>query len=300
MSKQVIIKKCLSVAAVTAVALSVTLGGPAIKSRALLPDETVVVFEGETVKVPAPSIPFKAKVKIADKKIARVKKKKKSVEVTGVKAGKTKMTVKMGKDRIVYKVKVYNKNEVQKKAGSKLDLKARSLGTINKYAMTDLNGDGITDMFADGDLYAYDYQNNDVVMVKTEIDASALDKLFISEKEHVLYMEAATGAAVMIKGDPNKKKDYYSGKFTGLFFEFDTYEYFDGDCGKGFIQYFHPELFVDKKDYVEGTDYYCYYDSSYDQDDYWYEWFTKEQIPERLQKLIPDAVEIPLTVFNAV
>ncbi|MBO4395818.1 MAG: hypothetical protein J5819_05675 [Eubacterium sp.] len=287
-----------------AMALALSLAGVKMPARALMPNETVLVFEGETVSVPAPSIPFKATVKIKNKKIAKAKKKKKFVAVTGIKAGKTKMIVKMGKrkeDKVTYIIKVFNKQEVEKKAEEKLNLKAKSLGTVGKYAMTDLNYDGITDMFADGDLYAYDYSTDKVIRRKTGIDATALDRLFMSKKKHMLCMEAATGTAVsLLKPDEEEPDDtdYYSGKFVRLFYEFSEYDYFDGSCDYGILRYDHPEQFVDKKHYTAGTDYYCFYDSTYDQDDYWYEWFTEDEIETHVNQMVPDAEEVSLMVYD--
>ena len=47
--------------------------------------------------------------------------------------------------------------------------------------------------------------------------------------------------------------------------------------------------------YVEGTEYYFLGDSGYDQDDYWYEPFTKEEMDKKLGELMPKMKQVKMT-----
>ena len=128
----------------------------------------------------------------------------------------------------------------------------------------------------------------------------------------MIYLEAAPGTAARTTEAPSvltppttKDDDFdpYYGTPIGMFYGFDDTTYYDD----GFFlvnrdysiqKYTFPQYFVDPKIFVEGTDYYFFNDVNYDQDDYWYEPFVKEDIEKKIDSLMPDSILFPVNASS--
>ena len=194
------------------------------------------------------------------------------VYVKGKKAGSYKVTVRPSKkEKYVYKVKVLSAEETEQKALNALDEYIAGLDSTVDYkpCYFDFNGDGISDMLAGNKIYAYQYDTGKVVSVKTGLKRDRFRDIYISKDNHIAY--------IGVEPDLSKKKKGESAPYVvaGRYFVF--------DLSVPFGVRSEVELYAlfDKEDKIAG---YCYHDSSYDQDDLWYDAFTYEDWQAKLQE----------------
>ena len=298
-------KKRMAMFLVLVMALSLTTGFvPSLAKKTV--KRSCEVLNGSFRILPkSETIGVKYKVKVVNTKKVSAKKIKPAygggVKVTGKKTGTTKVKVITDKKTYVYTVKVLDAVATEEKAKAALDKKLLKLTDATKTAFADLNGDAITDLFVDGDLYAYNYYSGKIRKRSTGIVKTALDSLYVSKKTSQIYMEAASGSALsVIEPDAEEEEiDYYTGDEIGIFYKFADFSrsmssFLEADEVVSILRYAHPEAFVYEEDYLKGGDFFCFHDSHYDQDDYWYEYFSADQIPEKVAKRMPDKVQIPL------
>jgi hypothetical protein len=106
---------------------------------------------------------------------------------------------------------------------------------------------------------------------------------------------------VAVDEEDEEEFDYYRGDVYGVFCIFDEDfghldTFFNCETNCSIYKYTYPQEFVPKKEYKEGTDYYCFHDEYYDQDDYWYEPFTFDGIEANVDKHMPGKKEVQLVI----
>ena len=274
-------------------------------------------------------------VKVAKKSILTAKKNKKDVGaifnpnndyhysgviVTGKKAGKTKVTLKTKKTKYVYTVTVLGKKKVQNAAKKALAsaVKKAKAKTDSKWVYTDLNGDGIADLFDNGVMISYNYTKKKTITRETGINVNAIRSISVSKKNKTMYIDAVSGSAIYAEpeddefpeedenvypeddpedpddpddpDDPEEEEvDPYTGDDVGVFFTFNEENIFQIHHTFSLICYDHPEFFVTEEKYMSGGPFYCIGDSSFDQDDLWYESYTEADLKGLFAKTMPDS-----------
>ena len=302
-------KKCLYKIVAPVLALSVIIGTGYAKTPASakvnITNKTCTVVEGGT-KLLAGSdrICEKYSVTVSDTDKVKAKKNKKDygsilnpynayrysgVIITGKKQGKTKVVLKSKKRKYIYTVTVLSAETVRQSAQDALaDAVTAAQGKADsKWVNADLNGDGIDDLFDNGVLFAYDYEKGKTVKCKTGLDASKIGSIDVSAKTKMMYVTAASGSALSVIGSGD---DEYSGEVVGAFFAFDEEKVFKINHNFGIVRNEVPKDFVGKKGFDKY--YYCINDSSYDQDDLWYEYYNDKQLDKKIASALPDAMRI--------
>ena len=215
------------------------------------------------------------------------------VIVIGKKEGRSKVILKTKKKKYIYPVIVKSKESVRNHARAALAaaIEAAQNKPESKWAYVDLNGDGVEDLFDNGNLIAYDYEKEKTVTRKTGLDISKVGEVSVSKKKKILYAEAATGSALrVIKADDDE--DPYAGEVVGSFFTFDEREIFKINREFGIIRIAIPKEFLPEEEYAKGKNYYCINDPTYDQDDLWYEIYDDKKLEKKIASVIPDAVRV--------
>jgi len=233
--------------------------------------------------------------------------------VVGKKAGTTKVTLKSGKTKYVYNVKVHSKKSIRNAAKKALNKKLKELGktTDDKYVtFADFNGDGIEDLLVKGTLYGYNYEKKTIKKIKTGIASKDIDQVSVSSKNGLAFFDtltagrtAASGAAATVTEEPatdtavpatgtdapanNSEEDDVDGFPVGLFLVFEKGKPF-AIMGEVEVCLYRDPASIVGKSYVPGKEYFYFHDFSYDQDDQFYEPFTEESLAEKLSKVMPD------------
>lgn len=214
--------------------------------------------------------------------------------IKGKKAGITKITVTTPTKQYIYNVTVVSKKSVQKAAKKALTTYADTLKETKQCAYMDFNGDGVKELYHDGYFSYYNYVLKKVVTKPYSSDKSItqLASLLVAPKSHLMF---AIPAKELLIGDPDPDYAIYSGSLYGRFAFFNEEKVFDLlSRNVYFLKYQFPEEFI-RDNYVEGTDYYCLQVTGYDQDDYWYEAYTKEEMDKKIAVLLPDAINVTFT-----
>lgn len=186
----------------------------------------------------------------------------KALFVKGVKTGKAQVRVKTTTGKLTYKITILSKENVKKKARKMLKKEMKN----KKGIYMDFNQDGIKEYYCNGKISYYDYEKNKVITKRffTEKENRKIQKLYYSPKRHLLYAKMEGKTAV---------------RFAFL------------DREKIIGRQNREIRFLKVKD-KKGKIYYIINDRSYDQDDYWYQPYTEEEMNAFLKKQIPDAKEI--------
>lgn len=249
-------------------------------------------------------ITIKNKSKIKTKKIKNSK--GGGVRVTGKKVGKATVTLKTKKKHYIYKISILDVASTDALAKKQLQDKKSTIPNVTSYAYADFNVDGVTDLYADGFLYAYNYKTGKIKSKDLNINPANVRRILVSKKKRTAYFEASKDAYLYQNeyyDDPEEEFDYYKADVFGQFCVFDNDfgyygTFFDCNLDHSIYRYIYPKEFVSAEEYVEGVDYYCFHEDNYDQDDYWYEPFTYEGIEDKLVKLMPEKEEIKLIHEN--
>ncbi len=316
------------------------------------------------------SLTKKSKVTVANKKILKYVKKVDSnfkllnaysdsatvsgVFVKGKKKGKTKVTVKVGKSKYVYTVTVHAKKQVKTDSGKALKKKLKELGktTSDPYVFyADLSGDGIDDLFVDGTMYGYNYGKKIVEEVETGLIMDAVDAIYVSKKNRIIYFDTTTASKEIEAGNPVKIYTYELEDEEGASVEdaeetpdkaadgdaneapgadaedptgedsedeaYDDEEEEEEEEGEGYAG-FHRGLAValkpgsifesigqvaikkyngfgeydDSSQFNPEDEYFFFNDSSYDQDDLYYEPYTVETLAKKMKTILPDKKQV--------
>ena len=253
---------------------------------------------------------YKCSVKTANSKALKVSKKKHiGVVIKAKKAGKSKITVTTSKKKYIYTIKVLSLAKANAAATALLSKQVEELKPSAQYAYTDMNGDGVTDLYADGYAYAYNYMNKRVVKRKLDVYAPNVKSIYVSNKKKMIYLEASEGAdirsdaaVVPASSNPNPSTDEdeyveYSGTDVSVFYEFDDTMYYNSGYFSilhdySIKHYTYPACFVNPDEYDPNKDYYCFNDEHYDQDDYYYEPFTYDGIAKKVDEMMPDTFRL--------
>lgn len=238
--------------------------------------KTAVVEGGEKVLTTdvyktKTSVNNKKKVKVckqyldaSDKISILADKPDKALFVKGIKPGKAQVKVNTTTGKTIYEITILSKEKVKRKAHKLLKKTAKN----KKGIYVDFNQDGIEEYYYNGKIFYYDYEKNKVIAKRffTEKEIRKIQNLYYSPKRHLLYAKMEGKTAV-------------------------HFVFFDREKMLGRRN--REIRFLKVKD-KKGKTYYVLNDESYDQDDYWYQPYTEEEMNKFLQKQIPDAKEIPL------
>ena len=254
-------------------------------------------------------------VKVSDKSVIGAEKNKESevtrvinpgnvqpmngVIVTGKSVGNSKVTVKLKKKKYVYNVTVLDPETVRAEAAQALapELEKAKADSGSRWAYTDLNGDGIEDLFVDGTMIGDDYITKTTVSLETGINLPALGAIYTSKERKTVYFEAVTGSAIIAE-EPDPDEDFSTGDKIGMFFVFDEGGVFKQLYYFCVIKYAHPEKIIRKKVYDKNETYCCFYDPHYDQDDLWYECYDTKLLKKKMKKILPDKTLVNEGVDN--
>lgn len=295
---------------ITLTILSVFFSGQVSSAKKKVVKNTYVVLQSQSKHI---GHSYKNRIINSNPKKIKIKKnKQEGIFVTAKKPGKAKLKVITKKTKYIYTIKVLSIDDIEKTATKKLNEKLSKLGISSGYVLADLNGDKVTDLYANGCCYAYNYFNKKLIKITLDVCPENIESIRISQEKRMIYLEAAPGTAARTTEAPSvltppttKDDDFdpYYGTPIGVFYGFDDTTYYDD----GFFlvnrdysiqKYTFPQYFVDSKIFVEGTDYYFFNDVNYDQDDYWYEPFTKEDIEKKIDSLMPDSILFPVNASS--
>ena len=237
------------------------------KEQWITEEKEICVLKGATrmVEMETTSVDDK---KVSVKKVASVKIKDFYVKIKGLKKGKTTVTFsvpEINKKYIIH-VTVLSKFKVGKKSQRALEeyLDKKSDGT--QYIYVDLNRDGLKELLLKKKIAYYNYETQKVETVQHNFSS-----VYTCEKNTMLFCEL--------------KKKRKTKEFTYLseFYRPNLYHVFALDgTGTGFRKY----TTRGKRVYGVSANY-AYYDYGYDQDDYEYEAFTKQQMKNKIAKKMP-------------
>ena len=211
------------------------------------------------------------------------------VLVKGKKTGTTKVTVRNGSEKTIYTVKTISKSGVKKTSKKLLKKYAASLKKTKQCAYYDFNGDGIKDLYHDGKFTYYNYATKKVVTKKAPL--TSIKELYVSAENHLMFAIPREETALGEKLTNGNYEAYLYGKFF-LMNQGKVFDFLSNDVE--YRRYGEPKEYVGAN-YVEGTEYYFLGDSGYDQDDYWYEPFTKEEMDKKLGELMPKMKQVKMT-----
>lgn len=205
---------------------------------------------------------YKQYLDASDKISTLADKPDKALFVKGIKPGKAQVKVNTSTGETIYEITILSKEKVKKKARKLLKKEVKN----KKGIYVDFNQDGIEEYYYNGKINYYDYEKNKVIAKRcfTEKEIRKIQKLYYSSKRHLLYAEMEGKTAV---------------RFALL------------DREKIIGRRDREIRFLKVKE-KKGKIYYVLNDESYDQDDYWYQPYTEEEMNEFLKKQIPDAKEI--------
>lgn len=268
-------------------------------------NEDIMVMEGATRLLTNDT--YYATYEVTDKKVVTVIKDRLSSYSTvatkgdsydygflikGKISGKTKITVTTAQNKYIYTVNVVPKRSIQNAAKKALTKYADTLKNTNQCAYMDFNGDGVKELYHDGSFSYYNYVLKKVVTKPfSDESITKVSSLLVAPKTHLMF---AIPSTELLKGDPEPDYATYSGTIYGQFAFFNEEKVFDLFSNVYFVKYQNPEEFVGDT-YVKGTDYYFLQVPSYDQDDYWYEAYTKKEMDQKIAELLPDAISVIFT-----
>lgn len=268
-------------------------------------NKNIMVMEGATRLLTNDT--FHATYKVTDKKIVTVIKDRLSSYSTvvtqadsyeygflikGKTSGITKITVTTAQKKYIYTVTVVPKKSIQKAAKKALTKYADTLKNTNQCAYMDFNGDGVKELYHDGYFSYYNYVLKKVVTKPfSNKSITKVSSLLVAPKSHLMF---AIPSNELLIGDPDPDYAIYSGSIYGCFAFFNEEKVFDLLSNVYFLKYQYPESFVGDT-YVKGTDYYCLQVPGYDQDDYWYEAYTKKEMDQKITDLLPHAISVIFT-----
>lgn len=292
-------KKCMiSIFLFAMCAMTFCMDGKDVAAKKKTVKKSFVVMEGATREMTPDS--YKTKWKITGGKHISISKDKLEpyskvspmndaftygILAKGKKPGKAKVVVNTVIKKYIFDVKVVSKATVRKKSKALLKKYAAKLKNTKQCAYMDFNGDSVEDLYHDGQFTYYNYAVDKVVTKKAPLEN--IGSLYVSTKNHMMFAFPAKEIAF--------EDQSYSGTVFGRFFFMNEAKVFDFSRETvQYSKYKYPEKFVGDQ-YVPGNDYYFLDDNGYDQDDYWYIPYTKEQLMTKLAKLFPGWKEIAMT-----
>lgn len=219
------------------------------------------------------------KKKTSNKKIsAKFNREYMSLIVTGKKAGKSALTYWYGKGKTKYRytVTVLSKTKVKSLAKKKLKKYVSTLPEGSNYSYVDLNNDGISEVFSDNGITYYNYVTKKCVTKDYKIG----DIFASKNSKNILITRSA---------DEIKKTDFF--EYFSSIYKVNPTKVFDlVDTATGYRKYTAAGL----KEYgiKNPNAIYSFYDTHYDQDDYDYIGYTKEELTKKILESIPNAKEV--------
>lgn len=216
-------------------------------------------------------------LKVKNKKICTAKSisTDSKVFIKGKKKGKTYVTFKDGNIHYKIKVKVLSLKETKAKAKKKIKTKMASLKKGTRYIYKDLDKDGIKELILEDNIYYYNYRLGKLKTRKNRYKDFYVGKgtTFYGVLKKPRYTSYTTQTDEAIT--PSNAEFAELGEFAG----FDDHHIFKYVTrGMGYRKYTKLGRLVygQKKDYG-------YYDHGYDQDDYQYVSFTKDEMKQRIK-----------------
>lgn len=174
-------------------------------------------------------------------------------------------------DHYTYEVTVLSKSETCTAAENAYNDYLSNCKTGTKYTTTDLNHDGLKELYFKDKIVFYNYQTNQLTTKK-----HTFKKLYTCKKNSLLFAE---------QRNPRTTKEFV---YNYAFYEFNPTKIFSFQKnGKGFRSYTR----IGKLNYHVQKDY-AYYDTGYDQDDYEYKAYTKKQVQKKITKRMPGYKEV--------
>ena len=266
--------------------------------------KTFVVMEGAAREL-TPIADQNTKVSVAKKKVAAATVNEESayskvsykagegyaygVLVRGKKSGTTKVAVRNGNEKNIYTVKTISKSGVKKTSKRMLKKYAAGMKKTKQSAYYDFNGDGVKELYHDGKFTYYNYATGKVVTKKAPL--TSIKELYVSAENHLLFALPSKEITMGEKLFNGNYEAYLYGKFF-MMNQAKVFDFLGNDVE--YRRYGDPKQYVGDN-YVEGTEYYYLGDSGYDQDDYWYEPFTKEEMDKKLGELMPKMKQVKMT-----
>lgn len=251
--------------------------GTALPIHAKTIRKNYVVMQGGTrgIKVKSNLV----KKKVSSKKIsAKFNSHYMSLIVTGRKAGKSTLTYWYGKGKTKYRytVTVLSKNKVKTLAKKKLKKYVAAIPEGTNYSYVDLNNDGVSEVFSDNGITYYNYATKKCVTKDYKIGN--------------LYAGKNSKTLLITRPQEEIRKTEFFEYFSSLY-EINPTKVFDlVDTATGYRKYTTSGL----KEYgiKDANAIYSFYDDHYDQDDYDYIGYTKEELTQKLLESIPNAKEV--------
>lgn len=251
--------------------------GTALPVHAKTIRKNYVVMQGGTrgIKVKSNLV----KKKVSNKKIsAKFNSHYMSLIVTGRKAGKSTLTYWYGKGKTKYRytVTVLSKNKVKTLAKKKLKKYVAAIPEGTNYSYVDLNNDGVSEVFSDNGITYYNYATKKCVTKDYKIGN--------------LYAGKNSKTLLITRPQEEIRKTEFFEYFSSLY-EINPTKVFDlVDTATGYRKYTTSGL----KEYgiKDANAIYSFYDNHYDQDDYDYIGYTKEELTQKLLESIPNAKEV--------
>lgn len=236
------------------------------------------VLKGDTRTVSIDSTRVK-KLKVGNKKIS-VKVRDFSIRVRGKKIGKSKFSYRIPgmKHTYKYKVIIYSKKKVRKKANRALKKYLAKLPEGTRYAYADFNKDGIKELLHEGKITFYNYQ-----IKKCKTRKYGFEDIYVSPETKVVF-------ATYRKPKETRSFIYYSS-----FYRPSASKIFAlNKTGTGYKKYTE----TGKKKFLAKAPY-AYYDESDEQDDYNYEAMTESEIWQAIEKKMPGYKKVMFKIKTA-
>ena len=251
--------------------------GTALPVHAKTIRKNYVVMQGGTRGIKVKS--NLAKKKVSNKKIsAKFNSHYMSLVITGKKAGKSTLTYWYGKGKTKYRytVTVLSKSKVKALAKKKLKKYVTALPEVPNYSYVDLNNDGVSEVFSDNGITYYNYATKKCVTKDYKIGN--------------FYAGKNSKTLLITRPQEEIRKTEFFEYFSSLY-EINPTKVFDlVDTAAGYRKY----TTVGLKEYgiKDANAIYSFYDTHYDQDDYDYVGYTKEELTKKILESIPNAKEV--------
>lgn len=230
-------------------------------------EKSITVLEGTTLQIPI-NYSDTNNLQCSDYEIAKVVTKDFYFTITGKQSGTCIATFQSpdNEDSFRYTITILPKNEEVKKAKQAYNAYLKKCKKGTKYAYTDLNHDGIKELYFADKIVYFNYQKQTLSTKK-----HSFKKLYVCNRNTLLFAELKK---------PRKTKNFI---YYSAFYEFENTKPFAfSKNGKGFRTYTK----VGKETYgVKGD--YAFYDTHYDQDDYDYQSYTKKAVEKKRKKYMP-------------
>ena len=169
-----------------------------------------------------------------------------------------------------------SKNKVKTLAKKKLKKYVAALPEGTNYSYVDLNNDGVSEVFSDNGITYYNYATKKCVTKDYKIGN--------------LYAGKNSKTLLITRPQEEIRKTEFFEYFSSLY-EINPTKVFDlVDTATGYRKYTTSGL----KEYgiKDANAIYSFYDNHYDQDDYDYIGYTKEELTQKLLESIPNAKEV--------